>query len=725
MGYIRRFRTDPGPSTLAEIEAVNILDVEPPAQISGVGTGVVLVFGEFENGPFATLTEIGSGTDLLNTFGGLGFGTSCAYPCAVSRTPDLITGVEYWNGNGYVSLYGKTFAKLVISRVDTSVGSVQLTRRACLLGTSRPSYAIANSQVLTAKIDGGGAATATFTSAAATVTGTGGDFSPTAGGYCVLGWDSDPDVTVIFYSGDDTLGECVSRINTAAGFTFASTSGGQIKLTGRKSGTSAAVRVVSGSTGCLTHLGLTAATTIGTGNVADASAVTPAEVTSIVQAAITGSAMNFKSDGTPRLESTTAGTGSVEVTACTATDLGFTAATDSATTVGTAGVIPAGTIVKTSAPIRFVTMQDVNVTAASAGPYTVKIRHATDDGTGLTAAASSIVLFDSVIDLDAFSVTNTVTASAALTEAQIDAAYATTIAAANDVNTIARDVNVTYSARESNAVRRALRSNAIDASANGCNGRIACIAPPVGTSKANAKSAVEPGNGAYRTDYVVYNFPGAQVYIPAIARVGVSGGTGFTSTGLVNVHSDGFCASLMSQIAPEQNIGQTTDLLSAVIGLESSSTAQGLGISDYTSFKAAGICALRMDDGVAVFQSAVVNVDPLVNPSLKNIARRRFADYLEDSMARRLSHYSKMPNTLRRRQGVKTEMDDFLLPMKGLTNPESQRIDDYQVDITSGNTPTSIASGEFRVVVYVQMVSSMETIVLQAVIGESVVVKAS
>jgi hypothetical protein len=369
-------------------------------------------------------------------------------------------------------------------------------------------------------------------------------------------------------------------------------------------------------------------------------------------------------------------------------------------------------------------MQDVAVTAASAGPYTVKVRHATDDGTGLTAASGTVTLVESVIELDSFSVANVVTLSAALTEAQIDAAYVAAIAAAVDVNTVAKDVNIEFSARQSNAIRSALRSNAITASANGCNGRIACLRPPLGTTKTVAISSSQPGCVPYRSDRVAYNYPGAQVYVSSIARVGVSGGTGFVASGLIDVGSDGVCAGLMSQLAPEENPGQTTTYTSGVLGLESSVNVQGFALNDYTAFKAAGICALKIEDGVAVFQSGVVDVDPVTYPSLKNIARRRFADYLQDTLARRLNGYSKKLNTFRRRSGIQTEIISFLEPMLGKTNPDAQRLDSYSVDAKSGNTPSTLAAGLFRIIVNVRTLPSLDSIVLQTTIGESVVVTA-
>jgi hypothetical protein len=716
--YVRRFTSDPGEDVLLEIESVNILDLEPPASITGIGTGTVLHVGEFEDGAFNVPTAVSGATDLQNTFGGFGYtysGIIGNNPCARSRKVDSAVAAEYWNGNAFVQLSGKKFRALVVCRVDTSAGSVRLTRCASVKGTAAPTYAIDSGQTLLVKINGASAATATWDSAAATVTGTGSSFGTLAGGeYVTLGYDDAANFTTTFLAGDDTIAEVVARINTAAGFTFASNSSSELKLTGVKKGTAGQVRVVSGSTGTLAKLGLTAATTAGTGDVANSAAVTHAEVEAVIEADISGSKLEFLSDGTPRLSSTTASTGTVQVTAGTALALGFVVNTDPVTaTSGTAGTIPAGTVVQSSTPTKFVTMQSVAVSATSAGPYDVKVRHATDDGTGATCAAGTITAFESVLDFDAFAVANVV-ACTALTEAQIDAAYQTAFDATIDVNGPAKVANLSCCARQSNACRRAGRQNAIDASAQGCYGRFFCMRPPIGTSKAVAQSSAVPGCKAYRSDRVGYCNIAAKTMVPAIARVGTAGGAGFTADGIVTVGSDGFLASVCSQLAPEENPGQQTDFLGAVTGLED--TAVGLTITDYTAFKAAGICALRIDDGEVSFQSGVTNVDPLTYPNRKNIARRRIADYIQDSLANRAKAFSKKLQTQRRRLAVTSEQNAWL---NGLLRGE--RIESYSVD-TSRNTKDSTAKGLWYVKHSVRTLSPFESIVIESEVGESVVI---
>lgn len=101
----------------------------------------------------------------------------------------------------------------------------------------------------------------------ATVTGAAGTFNPSNGDTATLGIDVAADFVTTFASTDNTVDLCIAKINAAAGRTFATKVGGQIKLTSVEQDTRGQVRVTSGSSGLLTKLGLTAATTPGTNTV--------------------------------------------------------------------------------------------------------------------------------------------------------------------------------------------------------------------------------------------------------------------------------------------------------------------------------------------------------------------------------------------------------------------------------------------------------------------------
>jgi hypothetical protein len=175
--FIRRFTSDPGNSTLLDIESVNILDLAPPGVITGVGSGTALLVGEFENGPFETTEEVTSGTDLVQRYGGFGYtyaGVVANNPSARARKADGALIAEYWNGNAAIALNNKRFARLLVSRVDTSVGAVEFTRQASVLGASTPTFSLVPNAVFAYFYGTLGAAftveSNTFTAAAAVYT---------------------------------------------------------------------------------------------------------------------------------------------------------------------------------------------------------------------------------------------------------------------------------------------------------------------------------------------------------------------------------------------------------------------------------------------------------------------------------------------------------------------------------------------------------------------------
>jgi hypothetical protein len=736
--FIRRFTFDPGDTVLLNIESVNILDLNPPGAIAGVGAGVVLLVGEFENGPFNTPTQVANSVDLQNHWGTLGFtygSIPANFPCAVQRSPDAAITPEPWNGNGFVALNGKQFASLLVCRADTSVGSVAFTRLAYLTGNALFTYPLHTGTILALDV-GAGPTSATFTGVAAVVTAVGGVYPTTFTGVesLTLGYDGVPNFTVFFQAADQTELQVIARINQFAGFAFATNSAGQIRLTGIQAGTGGQVRVVAASpNSVLTQLGLTVGNTAGTGNVANIAAVTFQEVDTIVELAIANTLVEQDSSGALRISNVgTPGTGTITVTAATTADavnvLGFAVGATNSAATGVAGTLPAGTVVGNAALSQlFVTMQDVTVTAASAGPYNVKVRPAPDDGTGTVLNAGLAVVVRDAPDLGAFSVTNGSPLGAALTEAQLDAAYVNAINATTGINGIAKTTNIIWAARHSNAVRRALRSNALFASANGCQGRMACVSPPLNTPPSIAQSVVaDPGVGAYRSERVVYCYVGANVFVPLIAQRGLAGGTGFTATGNVDVTSDGWMASILSQLPPEENPGQDTPFTSAINGIELGANVQGFSMANYQTFKSLGIAALRMDtdNGIAIFQSGVTSVDPLVNAGLVRIARRRMADYIQDSIAVFTSGFGKKLGTFRRKKAIAGAINSFLGTLLGANNPGSQRIDGYTPakDVT---TPDESGLGLFRLLVLVRTLTSLDSIVIATQIGDTVVVTTS
>lgn len=725
--YTRRFTEDPGVSVLLDIESVNIIDLEPPEAFAGLGTGTAILVAEFEDGPYEEVTEVFGPTDLVQTFGDFGYtydGVKGNNPSARSRYADGAIVPEYWNGNGMVSLNGKTFRRLILVRVDTSVGYVRFTRLAALAGAFKPTYNLEPGQILTVQTDLVGATNVTFNAAAATITGVGGAFTPAAGDYIDLAYDGNATVRVTFQAGDVTLAAVVSRINTAFGFAFAADNAGELQFTGRRRGTAGEVNIVGGSGTTVTDFGHVVGVTPGTGNVADIDAVTVAEVNTLVTAAIP--ALKVMRDAEQNIviyNTDTSGVAEVEVVSATTTALDFEFPLDEAGEQATADedvTIPAGTRVRNAGADEWVTTQSVTAVAGEFTDWDAKVRHADDDGTGAAAPVGTVNVIPFPVAGGIYAGTNPLPLSAALTELEIDSKYYDAIQKTLDLNTVAREANFIWAARQSNIIRRGLRENVITASKIGCRGRMTAIRPPMGTTRLVARGNAEPGIGAYRHDRVVYCFPGVSTYVPGIATRGTAGGTGFTANGVINQGADGFAISVMCRLPSEENPGQLTTFMDAVQGLESGVEYVGWVMDDYKAFKRAGIMAVRMDDGIAIFQSGVTSVDPGTYPARVRITRRRMADEIQDSLAAIAKNYGKKLSNRQRRQQFVIDCKDFMESLLSVNDPTKQRIDSYNIDPNRSNTTTSLAAGLYYVYVKAKTYPSLDSIVLETEIGENV-----
>jgi hypothetical protein len=739
-GFIRRYTTDISDAELAAIEGVVILDRDPPAAIQGVGTALVVIVAEAEDGPFGVTTQLASGQDMTTTFGGFGFayngGLPGSNPCARSRKADSALTPEFWNGNLYIAAWGKTFGKLAVLRVDTSVGSVQFQPLAFLPGGPDFTFVLTTGQHLDVDF-GSGPTTATFTGVPGTITSGSGTYPSTfVGGEEVVFAIDGTEYTAVFQAADQSQAQVIARLNLAAGYpAFSQGSSTHTVFTGIIPGTSGSVQIVSLSTLAATATGFTAAgATDGTGNVPNLRAVSATDANTVVSAAVSGAKVDRDANGNLRLTNTlTPGTGTVEVASTsTALAFGFPLEVTATAVPAEDTTIPAGTQVRNGSSVEWVTMQTVTVLGGggyivggvqfTGNVYTVKVRPGLDDGSVGTTGVGTVTTLPNPIPGGAFSVVNAVAFTAALTEFQIDAAYVAAINSTASLKAITKQTNVIVSARQSNLIRTALRSNAITASNGGCYGRTTCIRPPLGTTRATAMSTTAtPGVGAYRDERTLYCYPGASVQVPAIAAVGAAGGAGFTNSGQIDVGADTWLASVMSNLNPEENPGQVTPFMENVTDVEANNPdVQNLMIGDYENFKASGIVALRVDDADVIFQSGVTSVDPNANPGRTTIARRRMADYIEDSEAPALNEFAKKLSRDAARQAVVGWLNGFLTTLQSPDNPSASRIQGFRLDGKTLNTPNSLAAGIYKIRQRVKIWPSMDVIVLDTQVGTTV-----
>jgi len=308
-------------------------------------------------------------------------------------------------------------------------------------------------------------------------------------------------------------------------------------------------------------------------------------------------------------------------------------------------------------------------------------------------------------------------------ETEMEANYIVALNALLNDSAPSNEVSVVWSARHRDNIVTAsggLRDNAVSASSKG-RGRIACVAPPLATAHADAIKSSAPGVGNYGlSDRVVYCYPGGNSFYPEIPSAYISA----SSNGNLNWPADSDMASVLSQLPPERNPGEQTEYLNHIQSIETGVT--GITRAKYESYRANGIAALRIDPVTGVqFESGVTSVNPTTYPKLRNIYRRRMADYIQDSLAAALVAFNKTPNTLSKRRAIRGEIEAFLEGLKSTNNTEMQRIVDFHVDEDSGNTPARLAQGIVVFLIEVQLMSTMDFIVLQATIGETVEIQAA
>lgn len=727
MSFTRRFTSMPDLQTIREIEGPIIVDEAPEGAIQGADWGIVALACETEDGGF--MTDPVQPADVYHPKGGpilvgrdqwaalvgtLGFtfnGLKNQFPCCRRSNG------EFWNGNGYIQTKSLLFRRLYIVRVDTSIGSLVFSPLAFLESATAGPWTLAAGQTLVCSRDGGADTTATFNATAASVTGSAATFGTIgAGEYVDLAIDGAAAVRTTFQTGDTTVGAVYARINAAFGSPIGSASGGQLKLDSATLGTSSKVQVVGGSTGTLTKLGLTAGTTSGTGNVANIAAVKFSEVKAIVEAAVTGSAVRQTATGKLRLCSTTGTTGSIRVqSGSTATAFGFTTATTVTASSGAAATtIPAGTVCNDGGDTatRVLTMQTLQIPANTTAPVTVKCRPAQDDGTYAGVAGAAIDTIETVISPNAeWTVTNPQALSAALTEAQKDAAYEAAIKLTKAISGPTRTFDFILSARHSNRINTVLIENAKQASARGCKGRKVRLGPPLGTSLATMTGASEPAVTQYRHERVQY-VPGCRRYVSEIAALGAAlGGIGFTDTGEIEVHGDLLKTSLDSMLNPEENACQTTDFVPEDFrGVESA--LANWTIDDYIAAKAAGICAPIWNEtaGTLEFQSGVTTVDKNSYPSQVPEQRIKLADWLTDSVAEFEKPHTKKLRTPTRATMLLTKLEEFLGDLK-----DAERIATYTAE--EGPRIRRAHVLDWRV----EPLDSMDSIVNRTTIGEGAI----
>ena len=304
----------------------------------------------------------------------------------------------------------------------------------------------------------------------------------------------------------------------------------------------------------------------------------------------------------------------------------------------------------------------------------------------------------------------------------LDAIYSGMLTALLSNNAPANQVNIVISSRHDATINSSLKAHVLAASAVGI-GRICVLSPGLDTvSLTTVLGTSDPGVGANRSDSVIYTWPGLQTFVPEASGLSVKGSDGSTyTTGILDVHTDAFLGSVMSLLAPERNPGQMTDpiprVMAAAVGFQRGAPTT-LDITAYMAMKAAGICAPIFDaDYGMIFESGV---NTSLTPGINTIARRRMANFIQDSLAVALKGFAKQPLNDNLRDAELLEITDFGDTLLQPNNPPASRISGYSIDDKSGNSKALTDAGVNVIICNFKTTPTQDTIVLATNIGNSV-----
>lgn len=671
-GFTRRYSTDPGTQVKALIEGVVILDLTPPGPVQGVGSGVVACVGEFPDMTYAVAADNAGGI------------TTSPQPVQVTTTADLIAKTGAFDatlgdfgradGNGWVALRNKRFAGLVVVPVNLcSSKGVRLYRQLPTNASETLPNPVVPMQAATV------AAARQFVDSS---------------GHRVL------------------AGAAASFTDQGAYATAADVSIPVIVSQATLSITSAALGAISGITtlaqpGDAVVLGVQGTDSIaGTYRLISIS-VTSGTATLVIEQQdgatfSTASAVDIPCRLHPAAAADTGATISSNVA-------GYAEPARPIDATITGATLPTALAPSTVPPA---------ITATTWDPLSglnMLVQPGASNGLTYTAA---------------------VQAPNAENSASIDALYTSAINALAGAAAPANAVNIAFAARTSPTIRSQLRAWADTASADGI-GRSAIVSPEInvvsetqvlgssdtGTDNAWPAPAGIGGVGAVRDERTDYCWPGLQTFVPEAVNVPIVNAAGQTIlTGMLDTRADGWMAAIQSSLAPERSPAEDTDTVRQVMTYATGfqTGAPTLAMADYILLKQAGICAPRWGSETIIFQSAVTTS---TTSGQTDIARRRFADFCEDSLAAALMPYAKQPVTPLWQAGVTAACGNFVADLKGGTQASpTQRIADGSVDPVSGNTPTLLGAGIFTVKVQIQMLPRGDVIVLSAAVGPTVVV---
>ena len=174
-------------------------------------------------------------------------------------------------------------------------------------------------------------------------------------------------------------------------------------------------------------------------------------------------------------------------------------------------------------------------------------------------------------------------------------------------------------------------------------------------------------------------------------------------------------ASILSSTDVDINPGEeaSKEFTAGITGLRYENRER----EDYISLKEAGVASFEKDeDGGFLIVSGVVND---LTTGKTQITRRRSADLLQLSAARRLRFFLKKKNTAANRAQLGAEVVAFLNSLKDA----GRIVEDFTVEQAAVNTEAERAKGRERILMRVKLIGHILSLILETEIGETVILR--
>jgi hypothetical protein len=307
----------------ALLSSKNVIVEEPPRirSVTALPTAVLGMVGVTQRGPLGVARRVTSFEDFVNLYGNATPDSLDAWASAQGFFEEGGQFLSFVRTAHYTNI---TDAGTVTAVTGTVTADTNAATAALLAGVNAAPYALEPGDDVSIDVDGGGPATATIAATqSSSLSANSAPFALTNGNTLLVAVDGGPAQTVTFNTADfvsigaATAPEVIAVLNAQLLGVSVTDSTGAVLVTSDTRGTNSLVNITGGTDAAAFGFPGPVA---GTGNVADVTAVSFAELKALVEAAVTGLTVVEQTPGSgiPDLVSNTTGASStLEITAST------------------------------------------------------------------------------------------------------------------------------------------------------------------------------------------------------------------------------------------------------------------------------------------------------------------------------------------------------------------------------------------------------------------------